>query len=84
MRAASHRAAHVVAWAQGSPTDSGERSAIAGNVLDRPFTADAPNHKWVADCTYIWAAEGWLYVAAVIDLFSRRVVDWSMSDTMTA
>jgi putative transposase len=46
--------------------------------------ADAPNQKWVADFTYIWTAQGWLYVAAVIDLFSRRVVGWSMSATMTA
>ena len=60
------------------------RSVIADNVLDRQFTADGPNQKWVADFTYIWTAEGWLYVAAVIDLFSRRVVGWSMSDTMTA
>ena len=69
---------------RGLPKDQGERSAIAGNVLDRQFTADRPNQKWVADFTYIWTAEGWLYVAAVIDLFSRRVVGWSMSDTMTA
>ena len=69
---------------RGLPKDDGERSVIAGNVLDRQFTADAPNQKWVADFTYIWTAEGWLYVAAVIDLFSRRVVGWSMSDTMTA
>ena len=46
--------------------------------------ATAPNQKWVADFTYIWTAEGWLYVAAVIDLFSRRVVGWSMSATMAA
>ena len=59
-------------------------SVIAGNVLDRQFNADGPNQKWVADFTYIWTAEGWLYVAAVIDLFSRRVVGWSMSSTMTA
>ena len=64
--------------------DHGDRSVIAGNVLDRQFSADAPNQKWVADFTYIWTAEGWLYAAAVIDLFSRRVVGWSMSDTMTA
>lgn len=69
---------------RGLPKDQGERSIIAGNVLDRQFTADRPNQKWVADFTYIWTAEGWLYVAAVIDLFSRRVVGWSMSDTMTA
>ena len=43
-----------------------------------------PNRKWIADFTYIWTAEGWLYVAAVLDLFSRRVVGWSMSAAMTA
>ena len=69
---------------RGLPKDQGERSIIAGNVLDRQFTADAPNLKWVADFTYIWTAEGWLYVAAVIDLFSRRVVGWSMQAEMTA
>ena len=71
---------------RGLPADTGERSrsAIAANVLDRQFKASAPNQKWVADFTYIWTAEGWLYVAAVIDLFSRRVVGWSMSAAMTA
>ncbi len=64
--------------------EDGVRSVIASNVLDRQFSADATNQKWVADLTYIWTAEGWLYAAAVIDLFSRRVVGWSMSDTMTA
>jgi putative transposase len=53
-------------------------------ALDRQFEAPAPNRKWVADFTYIWTAEGWLYVAAVVDLFSRRVVGWSMSAAMTA
>jgi putative transposase len=53
-------------------------------VLDRTFDAPAPNRKWIADFTYVWTAEGWLYVAAVIDLFSRRVVGWSMSAAMTA
>ena len=68
------------------PVDTGERiiSTIAPNVLDRQFHAPAPNRKWIADFTYIWTAEGWLYVAAVIDLFSRRVVGWSMSPSMTA
>jgi len=68
------------------PPDPGERQAcaIAPNVLDRSFEAAAPNRKWIADFTYIWTAEGWLYVAAVVDLFSRRVVGWSMSATMTA
>jgi putative transposase len=68
------------------PPDMGERqpAAVAANVLDRSFEAPTPNRKWIADFTYIWTAEGWLYVAAVIDLFSRRVVGWSMSASMTA
>jgi putative transposase len=67
------------------PPDTGERQiiAVAANVLDRSFEAGAPNRKWIADFTYIWTAEGWLYVAAVIDLFSRRVVGWSMHPGMT-
>jgi putative transposase len=68
------------------PPDLGERqtAAIAPNVLNRSFDALAPNRKWIADFTYVWTAEGWLYVAAVVDLFSRRVVGWSMSAEMTA
>ena len=68
------------------PPDLGERqvAAVAANVLDRSFEAPAPNRKWIADFTYVWTAEGWLYVAAVVDLFSRRVVGWSMSAAMTA
>ncbi|CAM3276084.1 hypothetical protein ASTA108788_12355 [Asticcacaulis taihuensis] len=69
---------------RGLPKDAGERSTAAPNVLDRQFAADKPNQKWVADFTYIWTAEGWLYFAAVIDLFSRRVIGWSMSTNMTA
>ncbi|WP_237062298.1 IS3 family transposase [Loktanella sp. M215] len=56
---------------RGNPKDDGERSVIADNILDRDFTADRPNQKWLADFTYIWTAEGWLYVAVVLDLFSR-------------
>jgi putative transposase len=68
------------------PPDLGERqaAAVAPNVLDRAFVAPAPNRRWIADFTYIWTAEGWLYVAAVVDLFSRCVVGWSMSAAMTA
>ena len=67
------------------PPDLGERQiAVAANILDRSFEAHAPNRKWIADFTYVWTAEGWLYVAAVVDLFSRRVVGWSMSAAMTA
>jgi putative transposase len=54
-------------------------AAVAANVLDRSLEAAAPNRKWIADFTYVWTAEGWLYVAAVVDLFSPRVVGWSMS-----
>lgn len=68
------------------PVDKGQRleSAIAPNTLDREFTATAPNQKWVADFTYVWTSEGWLYVAAVLDLFARRIVGWSMKSRMTA
>jgi putative transposase len=68
------------------PKDEGDRqiATVPSNILDRQFAAERPNQKWIADFTYIWTAEGWLYVAAVIDLFSRRVVGWSMSAGMTA
>jgi putative transposase len=68
------------------PTDTGDRPVhmLAPNVLDRQFTATAPNQKWVADFTCMWTSEGWLYVAAVLDLFSRRVVGWAMHQAMTA
>lgn len=69
---------------RGLPKDTGERAAVSENLLDRAFDAAAPNQKWIADFTYIWTAEGWLYVAAVIDLFSRRVVGWAMKAEMTA
>jgi putative transposase len=68
------------------PLDEGTRPecAVASNMLDRDFQAQAPNQKWVADFTYVDTAEDWLYVAIVLDLFSRRVVGWSMSPEMTA
>jgi len=57
---------------------------VAPNILNREFTIETPNQAWVGDITYIWTAEGWLYLATVIDLFSRRVVGWSMDSRMTA
>lgn len=68
------------------PTDSVARleNHIAPNHLQRNFQAVGPNQKWAAGFTYIWTGEGWLYAAAVMDLYSRRVVGWSMSDTMQA
>lgn len=64
-------------------TDTQVPSGVSPNVLNRQFGAPAPNRKWVADFTYLWTAEGWLYIAAVVDLFSRRVIGWSMQPTMT-
>lgn len=63
-------------------TNSDHTLAIAENILNRDFAADRPNRKWAADITYIPTKMGWLYLAVVMDLFSRRIVGWSMSDTI--
>jgi putative transposase len=60
-------------------TESQHTNPVAPNLLKREFTADAPNTKWVADSTGIGTAEGWLYVAAIVDSYSRLVVGWAMS-----
>jgi putative transposase len=65
-------------------TDSNHALPVAENLLDRQFEAQGPNERWLADITYIWTREGWLYLAVVEDLYSRMVVGWSMSDTMTS
>jgi len=65
-------------------TDSRQSKKPAGNLLDRNFATKRCNEKWVADVTYIPTREGWLFLAAVMDLFSRRIVGWSMSDRLTA
>ena len=65
-------------------THSDPEAQAAPNLLQWDFSADLPNTKWVADTTYIWTAEGWLYLAVVLDLFSRMVVGWSMSATQDA
>ena len=57
---------------------------IAPNLLNQEFNAEKPNQKWVADITYIPTAEGWLYLAVVLDLFSRKIVGWEMSSELTA
>jgi putative transposase len=62
-------------------THSDPGACVAPNLLGRDFHADEPDTKWVADTTYIWTAEGWLYLAVVLDLFSRMVVGWSMAAT---
>lgn len=61
-------------------TDSAHTHPVADNLLDRQFDVDGPDRVWTADITYIWTREGWLYLAAILDLFSRRVVGWSMSN----
>jgi putative transposase len=61
-------------------TDSDHGYAVAENVLNRDFCAEAPDQKWVADITYIPTQEGWLYLAAVLDLFSRKIVGWATSE----
>lgn len=63
-------------------TDSRHGQAVAWNVLDRQFNAERINSKWVADLTYVPTQQGWLYLAAVMDLCSRRIVGWSMADHM--
>ena len=63
-------------------TDSKHAHPVAPNVLERDFEATAPNQKWLADLTYVPTDEGWLYLALVLDLFSRKLVGWAMSATM--
>ena len=63
-------------------TDAHHCQPVAPNVLDRQFTAEMPDQKWAVDITYIGTAEGWLYLAGVIDLCSRRIVGWSMAEHM--
>ena len=63
-------------------TNSKHNESTSPNLLNRHFKTDAPNQVWVGDMTYIWTDMGWLYLATVIDLFSRKVVGWSMLDRM--
>ena len=62
-----------------STTDSRHARPVAPNLLARDFSADAPNQKWVGDILGIWTEEGWLYLAALLDTYSRRIVGWAMS-----
>ncbi len=65
-------------------TDSDHEHRVAENLLDRDFAASSPDRKWAGDITYVWTDEGWLYVAAVMDLCSRRIVGWAMAEHMRA
>jgi transposase InsO family protein len=60
-------------------TDSRHGYEVAPNLLARHFDVDAPDSAWVGDITYVWTAEGWLYVSTLLDLYSRKVVGWAMS-----
>jgi putative transposase len=63
-------------------TDSDHELPIAQNLLAREFGAETPDTRWTADITYIWTGQGWLYLAVIMDLFSRRIVGWSMDQTI--
>lgn len=58
-------------------TDSNHTFNTAPNLLDQDFSADGPNQKWAGDISYIWTSEGWLYLAVILDLYSRRVIGWA-------
>ena len=63
-------------------TDSAYGGLIAPNILDQDFEAKAHNQKWGVDISYVWTAEGWLYLAIVLDVFSRRIIGWAVSDRL--
>ena len=63
-------------------TDSDHNWPVAPNIIDQDFAATGPNQKWGVDISYVWTREGWIYLAVVIDLFSRRVVGWSVGDRL--
>jgi transposase InsO family protein len=63
-------------------TDSNHPFNIAPNLLDQDFSADGPNQKWAGYISYIWTSEGWLYLAVILDLYSRRVIGWAVSNRM--
>lgn len=63
-------------------TDSQHSHPVAPNLLDQNFTAERPNQVWSTDISYIWTREGWLYLAIVMDLYSRRIIGWAVSDRL--
>jgi transposase InsO family protein len=65
-------------------TDSNHTLPVAPNLLQRDFHTDRPDAVWVSDITYIWTRQGWMYLAAILDLYARKVVGWSLADRMTA
>ena len=81
MRQDGIRAKTVTKWR--ATTQSQHRFPVAANTLERAFTVEAPNRVWAGDITYVWTLEGWLYLAVLLDLYSRRVVGWAMSQRIT-
>ena len=81
MRQDDIRAKTVKKWR--ATTQSNPRLPVAANTLDRQFTVTAPNQVWAGDITYVWTLEGWLYLAVLLDLYSRLVVGWAMGPRIT-
>jgi transposase InsO family protein len=81
MRAAQIRAKSARQWR--ATTKSSHRLPVAENTLNRAFNVTQPNRVWAGDISYVWTAEGWLYLAVVLDLYSRAVIGWAMSEQLT-
>ena len=81
MRVEGIRAKTVKKWR--ATTQSNPRLPVAANTLDRQFTVESPNRVWAGDLTYVWTTEGWLYLAVILDLYSRRVIGWAMGHRLT-
>ncbi len=81
MRRAGLRAKTVKKWR--ATTQSSHRLPVAENTLNRQFTVEHPNRVWAGDLTYVWTTEGWLCLAVILDLYSRRVIGWAMSHRLT-
>jgi putative transposase len=82
MRANAIRARTVKKWR--ATTNSAHKLPVAANTLDRQFTVTVPNRVWAGDISYLWTDEGWLYLAVVLDLYSRAVIGWAMGSRLTA
>lgn len=82
MQAAQIRAKSARKWR--ATTQSSHRLPVAENTLDRGFSVSQPNRVWAGDISYVWTAQGWLYLAVVLDLYSRAVIGWSMGERLTA
>jgi transposase InsO family protein len=81
MRQDGIRAKTVKKWR--ATTQSQHRFPVAANTVNRQFTVESPNRVWAGDITYVWTTEGWLYLAVLLDLYSRRVIGWAMGQRLT-